>query len=270
MKLAVPLLCILTFFTSATAQSPAELQKQFLAQLNSILRSSPQHHWAYEGEKMKIDSPFAVSREGLISVTLQYSTDTTSYKVRYTAPLNSIKKVVQDVYLILEYSSDAMIAYKKERGSNEWQEILRRNYFHIGVMGENPLRVEDVRHTLALLLQNKELSPDEYFFRDYTVEDKQFSEGLKAVERDGKFGFMNLKREIAIGFQFDEANEFAEGLAAVRKGEKWGFINAKGTLVIPCTYKAAYDFEEGKAQVFIKGKWFYIDKNGKNLGQDGK
>ena len=120
------------------------------------------------------------------------------------------------------------------------------------------------------IYNNQEINPAEYFFRDYTVEDKNFSEGLKAVERDGKFGFMDLKREIAIGFQFDEANEFMEGLAAVRKDDKWGFINAKGTLVIPYTYRNVYDFEEGKAQVFLKGKWFYIDKTGKKVGQDLK
>ena len=140
MRLIFFLLFTLALFNNATAQSSAELQKHSLAQLNSVLRSSPHHHWAFEGEKMKIDSPFAVNSDGLLSVTLQYSTDTGSYKIRFTAPLQSITKVVHDVYLILQYRDNVVTAYKKESGSNEWTEIFRRNYFHIGVVGEIPFR----------------------------------------------------------------------------------------------------------------------------------
>lgn len=262
MKNALFLFSILSLTFNATAQSPSALQSQFLEQLNSVLRSSPQHHWAFEGEKMKVDSPFAVDKNGMLSVTLQYSTDSTNYKVRYTAPLNTITRVVWDIYLILEYKSDAVTAFKKS-GTNEWEEILTRNYFHIGIVGEDPRPVENVRHILSLLLNDKELAPEEYFFRDYGVDDKSYSEGLKAVDRNDKYGFINLKREIAISFQFDEARDFVEGLAAVKKNGKWGFINVQGQVVIPYIYKNVFDFENGKAQVYLKNKWMHIDRSGK-------
>lgn len=36
--------------------------------------------------------------------------------------------------------------------------------------------------------------------------------------------------------QYDELDEFQEGMAAVRRGEKWGYINTTGKEVIPCKY----------------------------------
>ena len=49
--------------------------------------------------------------------------------------------------------------------------------------------------------------------------------------------------------QYDELYPFSEGLAAVKKNEKFGFINTKGELVIPCQYQYAGSFKEGLACV---------------------
>lgn len=49
--------------------------------------------------------------------------------------------------------------------------------------------------------------------------------------------------------QYDELYPFSEGLAAVRKGDKFGFINMKGELVVPCKYKLVGPFSEELAVV---------------------
>lgn len=49
--------------------------------------------------------------------------------------------------------------------------------------------------------------------------------------------------------QYDELYPFSEGLAAVKKNDKFGFINTKGELVIPCQYQYAGQFKEGLACV---------------------
>lgn len=49
--------------------------------------------------------------------------------------------------------------------------------------------------------------------------------------------------------KYDELYPFSEGLAAVKKNEKFGFINTKGELVIPCQYQYAGSFKEGLACV---------------------
>lgn len=49
--------------------------------------------------------------------------------------------------------------------------------------------------------------------------------------------------------QFEELYPFSEGMAAVRKDGKFGFINIKGELVIPCQYLYVGPFKEGLACV---------------------
>lgn len=54
---------------------------------------------------------------------------------------------------------------------------------------------------------------------------------------------------IAAVHQYDELYPFSEGLAAVKKNDKFGFINTQGELVIPCQYQYAGSFKEGLACV---------------------
>ena len=91
--------------------------------------------------------------------------------------------------------------------------------------------------------------------------------GLAAVTVDGKFGFVNEKGEMAIGFEFDQAGPFAaNGLARVRVGSKWGFINAQGTMVIAPQFEFVGDFGLNGLAVFRRKSMFdkfgYIDHNG--------
>lgn len=66
---------------------------------------------------------------------------------------------------------------------------------------------------------------------------------------------------------YDRAGNFSEGLAAVQRNDKWGFIDKTGTEVLPCEYLWAGDFSEGLAPVWQTGnydyvKYDYIDKTG--------
>ncbi len=53
----------------------------------------------------------------------------------------------------------------------------------------------------------------------------------------------------AIAPQYEDAQEFSEGLAAVKKDGKWGYINEQGKVVVPFQYDVAYIFNEGYAVV---------------------
>ena len=68
--------------------------------------------------------------------------------------------------------------------------------------------------------------------------------------------------------QYDELYPFSEGLAAVKKNDKFGFINTKGELVIPCQYQYAGSFKDGLACV-VKDEEdnniSFIDAKGKML-----
>ncbi len=102
-----------------------------------------------------------------------------------------------------------------------------------------------------------------------------FSEGLAAVMRDGKWGYINSKGEEVIPCQYSLCEAFNEGLAAVQKcseegyiDTEWGYIDTEGKEVIPLKIKAEAvgRFSEGLAFVFNDYASFsVIDKEGKTV-----
>ena len=61
---------------------------------------------------------------------------------------------------------------------------------------------------------------------------------------------------------FDDVSICKEGLAAVYKDGKWGYINTKGEQIVECKFDDAYYFNEGFARVKKDGKWGYINTKG--------
>ena len=76
-----------------------------------------------------------------------------------------------------------------------------------------------------------------------------FSEGLAAVEKDGKHGYVRLDGSIAVPCRFEEACPFRAGLAAVKIDGQWKFIDASGQVAIAGPYVDAASFSEGRALV---------------------
>jgi len=71
--------------------------------------------------------------------------------------------------------------------------------------------------------------------------------------QDGKLVYMG---------RFEGVRPFYEGLAAVRRDDKWGFIDTSGNITIPITFQNAFDFSEGLASVSIDYMWGFIDRSG--------
>jgi len=76
-----------------------------------------------------------------------------------------------------------------------------------------------------------------------------FHEGLAAIKRDGKWGFIDKTGKVVIAPQYDYVRQFSEGLAAVQKDGKFGVIDKTGKEVIASQYDNAYFFSEGLAMV---------------------
>jgi hypothetical protein len=69
--------------------------------------------------------------------------------------------------------------------------------------------------------------------------------------------------KVVIPFDYESAEEFKEGLAAVRKNKKYGFINREGKLVIDYKYDLVLrNFDRGRARVKLNGKEVTINKKG--------
>lgn len=87
---------------------------------------------------------------------------------------------------------------------------------------------------------------------DCTDVDVCTEDGLIAVCKGDKWGFVNTAGKVVIEPYFDDAKSFSNGLAAVMKDGKWGFINSDGTVVIDYAYAATgYMNENGLCPVRI-------------------
>jgi WG containing repeat len=90
-----------------------------------------------------------------------------------------------------------------------------------------------------------------------------FGNGLAAISKNGKHGYINSIGEILIPLQYQFARRFQDGLAMVTLNKKSGYINPQSKVVIPLKFDGASDFKDGLAQVTIGDKIGYIDRTGK-------
>ncbi|GIZ14698.1 WG repeat-containing protein [Capnocytophaga catalasegens] len=79
--------------------------------------------------------------------------------------------------------------------------------------------------------------------------------------------FMNEEGKILFEKDYTQVskNISSEGLMAVQKKQKWGFMNLQGEEVIPCIYDEARRFWNGIGKVKTKGKWMFINNKGEIL-----
>lgn len=87
-----------------------------------------------------------------------------------------------------------------------------------------------------------------------------FREGLAVVRYEGKYGFVDQKKNL-LGIKYEDAKPFSDGLAAVKRDNAWGFVDNQMKEIIKPQYENAADFIEGWASVKKNGLWGIIDKN---------
>ncbi len=96
-----------------------------------------------------------------------------------------------------------------------------------------------------------------------------FSDGLASFylkEKNSLLrGFIDKSGKEVIPPQFHNFRNFSEGLAAVEVEGKWGFIDKTGRIVIEPAYDVAKRFSEGVAVVAIGEDILLIDRNGRTI-----
>jgi hypothetical protein len=90
---------------------------------------------------------------------------------------------------------------------------------------------------------------------------QDFSDGLGAASKDGKWGYVDRQRKLVIPFQFKYAGQFDHGMARVILKEKAFFIDESGTRVTP-EFDGAFDFREDLAAVEVGKNVGYIRRDG--------
>jgi len=83
-------------------------------------------------------------------------------------------------------------------------------------------------------------------------------DGFAAVKRNGKWGFIDTRGRVMIGFRFEDALSFGQHLAAVKKDGHWGYISRNGQIVIDTAFLEAKSFSNGSAPVLTQYGWQFI------------
>jgi hypothetical protein len=112
----------------------------------------------------------------------------------------------------------------------------------------------------------------------FTIEDAEelhvFFEGLAAVRKKDKFGFIDVSGNTVIPFQFDAVMDFSEGYCSVAQINNtnedsiyydWFFIDEKGNKISNKTYSELHEFKNGLASAQKTGFYGWIDNKGNYL-----
>lgn len=111
----------------------------------------------------------------------------------------------------------------------------------------------------------KDFGTDKIVFEPRFRDAGEFHDGLAYVQIFRKYGYINLKGEIAIKPSYHRTNDFSQKIASVAIQDendqiKWGFINRKGKYLIEPKYIGAKNFGQGLCAVKLDDKWGYINK----------
>ncbi|HCQ73094.1 MAG TPA: hypothetical protein DIT75_06875 [Rikenellaceae bacterium] len=103
--------------------------------------------------------------------------------------------------------------------------------------------------------------------KDEKKSERPYSEGLKAVEQDGMWGFVNLDGELVIPYKYHYVRSFHNGLAMVKLSGKWGYIDWFGNELIPIEFDEVTSFRDSHAFVKKDGRVGLLDVAG-NVSYD--
>ncbi len=89
-KIITGLFFCLLLSLAASAQTKQKAEKEFIDQLNNILINSKEDDWQ-TGGKMSVDSVFAINKAGILSLSVRYTKEDSSFvRARMEAPVNKI------------------------------------------------------------------------------------------------------------------------------------------------------------------------------------
>lgn len=91
------------------------------------------------------------------------------------------------------------------------------------------------------------------------------SEGLRAIQRNGRYGFVDSRGRLRIANRYEGVQRFSETLAPAKIRGHWGFINHQDNIAIQPVYDEVSLFKNGVSIVMLKGRYGAIDKTGRLL-----
>lgn len=97
-----------------------------------------------------------------------------------------------------------------------------------------------------------------------------------SLKEGAKYGYVSHILRLDIAVMYENAMDFSDGLAAVKKDGKWGYINENGVTAIPFELEScaaadamesdcAFSFRNGLAPVCKNGRFGIINKKGETV-----
>jgi hypothetical protein len=91
------------------------------------------------------------------------------------------------------------------------------------------------------------------------------SEGLRAIRKDERYGFIDSRGRLRIANRYEDVKPFSNTLAAAKIRGKWGFINHEDRIAIQPVYDEVDPFRDGYALVMQKNFFGVLDTGGRLL-----
>jgi len=226
---------------------------------------------AYEGNE--IINTFVIK----LSFLLNIDDSLKLYKKIFSILSNDLKQLVVDY---LKSSSDLNALDFIDQLSNDTSSERKFNEKIIDEESKNIINVEELINDSPIEFSNKikqskfnfAFSYKNKFFLliillifFYAIYSSLYSEQYLylAVDKNGKFIFINDSGKIILNAPFDDVAPFSENYAGIKIGNKWGFINRKGKIIINPQFDLVLPFTQQRALVIIDKKMGFIDLEGK-------
>ncbi|PIB34152.1 hypothetical protein BFP72_01265 [Reichenbachiella sp. 5M10] len=178
--------------------------------------------------------------------------------------------------LSIQSFAQTYVAQVKPTGSKNWgyvassgEMILEDNYRKCTAFSEEGLALYYVRPYFKIINLEGEVIPSD--INGYKILElfgfgmKGFQDGMLAVHRDDKWGFLNTEGKVAIDLEYDKVIAFNNGKSVGQKGEKFYLLSTDGSsslIDIPDIIEVN-DFVNGLAPFRTADKkWGFIDSSG--------
>ena len=94
---------------------------------------------------------------------------------------------------------------------------------------------------------------------------RPYSEGMAAVEKNGRWGFIDQQGREIVRPQYQDVLPYGESRAAVKKDGQWGFVDKRGKETVKPQYDNVWSYKDGRATAEKDGKRRALDLNGNEV-----
>lgn len=88
-------------------------------------------------------------------------------------------------------------------------------------------------------------------------------DGIVLIKHEGKYGFINVTRNITVSPRYELIAKFKDGRAPFKLDGKWGLLDDTGKILVPARWDALpHPFPNGRVPVKADGLWGWINLSG--------